>query len=68
MFNSKKTFLYAILLGSLAFTACESEDPEPENDGEVITDVILNFQELNAAGTPTGSIFSFKASDPSKIA
>jgi len=51
----------------LAFTACESEDPEPENDGEVITDVILNFKELNAAGTPTGSIFSFKASDPQGI-
>jgi hypothetical protein len=67
MFNSKKTFFYALLLASFAFTSCDSDDPEAENDGEVITDVILNFQELNAAGTPTGAITSFKASDPQGI-
>jgi hypothetical protein len=67
MFNSKKSFLYAIVFAAFGFTACESDDPEPENDGEVITDVILNFQELNAAGTPIGAIVSFKASDPQGI-
>jgi hypothetical protein len=67
MFKSKKIFLYAMAFAAFGFTACESDDPEPENDGEVITDVILNFQELNAAGTPTGAITSFKASDPQGI-
>jgi hypothetical protein len=67
MFNSKKSFLYVLLLTTFAFTACNSEDPEAENDQEVITDVILSFQELNLSGIPTGAIITFKASDPQGI-
>jgi hypothetical protein len=67
MFKSKKTFLYVLLLTTFAFTACNSEDPEAENDQEVITDVILSFQELNLSGIPTGAIITFKASDPQGI-
>jgi hypothetical protein len=67
MLKSKKSFLYAIVFAAFGFTSCESNDPEPENDGEVITDVILSFQELNASGTPTGAITTFKASDPQGI-
>lgn len=67
MFKSKKSFLYAFAFLAFGFTACESDDPEPENDGEVITDVTLNFQELNSAGAPIGAIISFKASDPQGI-
>ncbi|REG79461.1 hypothetical protein C8N25_1319 [Algoriphagus antarcticus] len=67
MFNSRKIFLYAILFAAFTFTACESDDPEPENDGEVITDVILNFQELDASGNPVGAVSSFSASDPQGI-
>ncbi len=67
MFKSKKIYLYAIAFAAFSFTACESEDPEPENDGEVITDVILNFQELNSAGSPVGPISTFTATDPEGI-
>jgi hypothetical protein len=67
MFNSKKSFLYAIVFAAFGFTACESDDPEPETDGEVITDVILNFQELDASGNPLGAVSSFSASDPQGI-
>ncbi len=58
-------YLFAIL--AMGFASCESDDPEEENDGEVITDVTLNFQELNASGAPIGLITSFKASDPQGI-
>ncbi len=67
MFNSKKAYLLTLLIASFSFIGCESDDPVPENDGEVITDVILNFQELNASGTPTGPITTFKAADPQGI-
>jgi hypothetical protein len=67
MFKSKKSFLFALAFLAFGFTACESNDPEPENDGEVITDVILSFQELNLSGIPTGAISTFKASDPQGI-
>ena len=67
MFNSKKNFLYAMVLALFAFTACQSDDPEAENDGEVITDVTLSFQELNQSGTPTGPVLTFSASDPQGI-
>ena len=67
MLNSKKTILYAFLFAAFTFTACESDDPVPENDGEVITDVILNFQELDASANPVGAVFSFRAYDPQGI-
>jgi hypothetical protein len=49
------------------FTACESDDPVIENDAEVITDVILNFQELDATGNLVGAVTTFSASDPQGI-
>jgi hypothetical protein len=58
-------YLFGIL--ALGFASCESDDPEPENDGEVITDVTLNFQELDESGNPIGLITSFTASDPEGI-
>lgn len=67
MLISKKSFLYALLFVTFTFTACQSDDPEPENDGEVITDVILNFQELDVSGNPVGALSSFRASDPQGI-
>lgn len=67
MFKSKKNLVYAMSLMALSFTACESEDPEIENDGEVITDVILNFQELDATGNLVGAVTTFTASDPQGI-
>lgn len=47
----------------LAFASCKSEDPEEENEGELITDVILRFTEIDAAAGP-GTPFEVKASDP----
>jgi hypothetical protein len=49
------------------FASCKSEDPTQENDGEVITDVTLKFQELDASNALVGSVLSFKASDPQGI-
>jgi hypothetical protein len=49
MKNLRKVSLYLVALLAFGFASCESEDPEKENDGEVITDVTLNFQELNAS-------------------
>jgi len=67
MFNSKKNLVYLMAFSALSFTACESDDPVIENDGEVITDVILNFQELDATGNLVGLVTSFSASDPQGI-
>ncbi|GAA0881392.1 hypothetical protein GCM10009119_43620 [Algoriphagus jejuensis] len=52
---------------AITFSSCESDDPVAENDGELITDVTLNFQELDASGSPVGTPFSAKASDPEGI-
>lgn len=58
-------YLFAVL--AMGFASCESEDPVPENDAEVITDVTLTFQEIDAAGAAVGSPFSATASDPEGI-
>ncbi len=67
MKNLRKLPIYLVSLGVLGFAACESEDPVIENDGEVITDVTLNFQELDEAGEPVGLSFAFSASDDEGI-
>jgi hypothetical protein len=67
MKNLKKVSLYLLAVLAFGFASCESEDPEKENDGEVITDVTLKFQELNASNAPVGAVLSFKASDPQGI-
>ena len=67
MKNLKKVTLYLLALVAFGFASCESEDPTKENDGEVITDVTLKFQELNASNALVGSVLSFKASDPQGI-
>jgi len=65
--NLKIVSLYLLALLAFGFSSCKSEDPEKENDGEVITDVILKFQELNESNALIGDILSFKASDPQGI-
>ncbi len=67
MKNLKKVSLYLLALVAFGFASCKSEDPTQENDGEVITDVTLKFQELNASNALVGSVLSFKASDPQGI-
>ena len=67
MENLRKLPIYLFSALAMGFASCESDDPEPENDGEVITDVILNFQELDGSGSPIGTVTSFKASDPQGI-
>ena len=67
MKNLKKVSLYLLAVLAFGFASCESEDPTEENDGEVITDVTLKFQELDASNALVGSVLSFKASDPQGI-
>ena len=67
MKNLRKVSLYLLALLAFGFAACESEDPEKENEGEVITDVTLKFQELNSSNALVGSVLTFKASDPQGI-
>lgn len=67
MKNYKRLPIYLFAALAFGFASCESDDPEPENEGEVITDVTLNFQELDAGGSPVGLVFSAKASDPEGI-
>ncbi|GMQ23581.1 hypothetical protein Aoki45_02630 [Algoriphagus sp. oki45] len=67
MKNYTKLPLYLFAALGFAFASCESEDPVEENDGEVITDVTLTFQEIDASNNPVGSPFSFTASDPEGI-
>jgi hypothetical protein len=67
MENLRKLSLYLFAVLTLGFASCESDDPAAENDGEVITEVKLNFQELDGSGNPIGLVTSFKASDPEGI-
>jgi hypothetical protein len=65
--NKTINFLQLLLLAVIivfSSTSCNSDDPKPENEEEIITDVTLKFTELNANGTPTANSFEVKASDP----
>lgn len=67
MNTSNRLYLIALALVSFAFSSCKSEDPVPENDGELITDVTLTFQELDVSNNPVGDPFEFTASDAEGI-
>ena len=68
MKNLQKLPLYLFAALTMGFASCESEDPEKENEGEVITDVTLKFQEVDASNNPIDTAVSFKARDPQGIA
>ncbi|MEB2778064.1 hypothetical protein SYJ56_22315 [Algoriphagus sp. D3-2-R+10] len=67
MNTTNKLYLIALAVVSFAFSSCDSEDPVPENDGELITDVTLTFQEIDESGNAVGSAFDFTASDSEGI-
>lgn len=67
MKTTSKLYLIALALVSLVFSSCDSEDPVPENDGELITDVTLTFQEIDASGNSVGDPLDFTASDAEGI-
>ncbi len=67
MKNLQKLPIYLFAILAMGFASCESDDPVPENDAEVITDVTLTFQELDATGAAVGTPFTAKASDPEGI-
>ncbi|MEB2785276.1 hypothetical protein [Algoriphagus persicinus] len=67
MTTKSKLCLIALAIVSLTFSSCKSEDPVPENDGELITDVTLTFQELDESNNPVGDTFEFTASDAEGI-
>ncbi|MFC5623846.1 hypothetical protein [Algoriphagus winogradskyi] len=67
MNTKNKLYLLALALVAFSISSCESEDPVPENDGEVITDVTLMFQEIDDTGAAVGSPFEFTASDSEGI-
>ncbi|MFD2201109.1 hypothetical protein [Shivajiella indica] len=60
-FNIKPLLLlFAIVF---VFSSCSSDDPVPENEEELITDVTLIFTELDENNNPIGTPLEFKASD-----
>lgn len=60
----RKGFLAILLLSSVfMYSSCTSEDPEEENQEELITDVTLKFTEVNSAGEVIGTPFDVKAID-----
>ncbi|RIW14443.1 hypothetical protein D0X99_12845 [Algoriphagus lacus] len=67
MQNFRKLPVYLVAAFTLGIVSCESDDPTPENEGEVITNVVLNFQELDASNNPVGTPVSFSAIDPEGI-
>ncbi|SFB45515.1 hypothetical protein [Algoriphagus aquimarinus] len=67
MNTTNKLYLIALAVVSFAFSSCTSEDPVSENDGELITDVTLTFQEIDANGNAVGASFDFTASDSEGI-
>lgn len=67
MKTTNKLYLIALVLASFTILSCDSEDPVPENDGELITDVTLTFQEIDANGDEVGEPFDFTASDAEGI-
>jgi hypothetical protein len=57
-------FLTLLLLSFVfLYTSCTSEDPEEENEEELITDVTLKFTEVNSSGVAIGTPFNVKAVD-----
>lgn len=56
--------LFFLTASVLIFSSCVSDDPEDENEGELITDVTLKFTEVDAAAGSPGTPFEVKASDP----
>ncbi|WP_026967456.1 hypothetical protein [Algoriphagus terrigena] len=67
MKNFQKLPIYLFAALTFGFASCESEDPVPENEGELITDVTLIFQEIDAGGNPVGTPFTASAVDPEGI-
>jgi hypothetical protein len=67
MENLRKLPVYLFAALAMGFASCDSDDPAPENEDEVITDVTLTFQEINASGSPVGTPVSFTASDDEGI-
>jgi hypothetical protein len=68
MKKSNLNFLLLLLTTSvLFFSSCESNDPEDENEGELITDVTLKFTEVDVAGGAVGTPFEVVASDPAGL-
>lgn len=62
-----KNYSYSIIAlaaFALSLSSCKSDDPVPEHEEEVITEVTLKFTELNAAGAPIGTPVEFVATDP----
>lgn len=63
----KKPAFFTAMILSLAFASCKSEDPVPENDEELITDVTLRFTEVDGSGNVIGDPLEFVASDPQGV-
>ncbi len=58
-----KKLLILLAIASL-FASCKKNDPEPELEQEVITDVTLKFTEVGANNSPIGQPLTYKAVDP----
>jgi hypothetical protein len=64
-YNMKLPLLLLAVL--FALSSCTSDDPLPENEEELITDVTLIFTEVDANGNTIGNPIEFTASDSEGI-
>jgi hypothetical protein len=63
MKNSNMKLPLLLLAVLFAFSSCTSDNPLPENEEELITDVSLIFTEVDGNGNPIGTPIEFTASD-----
>ncbi len=68
MKKSNSNYVFLLLTTTVfLFSSCESNDPEDENEGELITDVTLKFTEVDDATDLMGTPFGVVASDPNGL-
>ncbi len=66
--QQNKLWIPVFLLMTLFWTSCSKDDPVPEIDQEVITEVTLTFTEIDESRTEIGTALEYQASAAEGIA
>ncbi len=67
MIQLKNLRLLLLVLSVIVLASCDSDDPAPIQPRGTITDLALNFEELDDTGNPTGTVLTFNVTNPSGI-